>query len=62
METKKYTLPENLTPANNVDNKGVNQYAEAYKQRAFEILTDKNTTFSEFVEEQSIATDIARLG
>ena len=61
METNKNTLHENLSAVNNAENSKVNSYAEAYKQQTQEILNNPNTTFSEFVEEQSVATDIARL-
>ncbi len=55
-----------LNYANNVDYKSqqtkkINQYAENYKQKALEILTNPKTTFSEFIEEQARATDISRL-
>jgi hypothetical protein len=60
METNKNTLHENLTAVNNADYK-LNSYAEAYKQQTQEIVNNSNTTFSEFVKEQELATDIARL-
>jgi len=62
------TIKQNLTAVNNaeyqhknVENK-TNSYTEEYKAKTLEILENPNTTFSEFIDEQSKATDIARLG
>ena len=58
------TIEQKLTAVNNAeyDKNHTNKYVEAYKSRTLEILNNPKTTFSEFIEEQSMATDIARLG
>jgi len=57
------TIETKLTAANNAEykNNSTNNYVENYKKQTLEILQNPNTTFSEFIDEQSIATDISRL-
>ena len=57
------TIETKLTAANNAEykNNSTNKYVEEYKKQTLEILQNPNTTFSEFIDEQSIATDLSRL-
>ena len=60
---------EQLTAVNNaeyqqekVDNKNsTNKYVDNYKNKTLEILENQEIKFSEFIDEQSVATDISRL-
>jgi len=58
------TIEQKLTAVNNAEYKdnSTNKYVEEYKKVTLEILENPNTTFSEFIEEQALATDISRLG
>jgi len=51
------------TAANNAEYQpnSTNKYVEKYQKQTLEILQNPNTTFSEFINEQSIATDLSRL-
>jgi len=63
METIKNTSYEavNNVEYSNESARKVNTYAEKYQQLTLDILENPNTQFSEFIKEQSLATDIARL-